>query len=1393
MLSQRRAATLASAAVLMALVPSMATAAPAEPPPPPSIELPPPAPAAPLSGVLVSEVASGGPGSAENFIEITNYGTAPTDVSGWKIFRCGQTGDGYGPQAVIPDGTMLAPGEQFTAVREGGDLDDGRTGDMTYSTSLHSFGFGAFLQDARGRTLDRIGFYHENIDGDCRNPVSLQHRASWAHSQSHQRVGLSGDVTKDWIVAGRTPGEENATEWEDITTDGDIVISEYAPGGPAGYNDDFIELANAGDRPADISGWKVWRCGDNAQTYAQSTGLPEGTVLEPGEVFTLGRSGSPTPADIRYSTSLHWINSGAMVLTPDERIVDRFSMYADRVSPCTDGTAKAMDISVLDGESYQRVGRTGDNAEDFRAARRTPGEWPAPEELAAVEIADSPHAGSLQITEITGGGPDGGNDEFIELTNLGQDPVDLAGWRLHRCEGTGRMALDPQVADLGRTLAPGETFVAAHRSSTVDAPDATYRTGLNEADGYGAVVFDADGARVDGVGVYDTVPQDHCGRGLTAQNNLKTDTGETYQRARSTGGSYDDFVKAERSPGAYVDHPWHDPATPRAGQLDPATVERSYRPGTPVTTADGSEPDEDGSLRTAVRTEHATSAELEVSFRSATPVALDTAATRIWAGTTGEIPPPAREIDGERHLAPTDELMTEGGTGDYPFQRFEIAVEEVPVEGLEVVWNGRTQDRNELQLYGWNPSAEQWELVTAGEPSADGDVVLIGRLPEAMVTDDRADLLVMDGPRTNGGLFDEVSVTDGAFADPGIYDAAINHMTDTQFYSEGFVGVFTDMVAWVVANADARKIAYNSLTGDIIENWIGGNSDPVRARREFDDAARIVGLMNTAGVPNGVLPGNHDNLWGRNNDLYNEYFGSGMFEGQPWWGNSWRPGDNSAHYDWFEHDGTKFLVVNLPYRPSDEQMSWASSVARANPSYNVVLATHSYLYTDGTVEDVDRRHTARGRAIWDTVVAPNDNVFLVIGGHYHGVATNSADPVTGDRVDVTELNESTVVVDGVGQGKRRVVEMLADYQGYRSTQPEARSDLHDRDTGFQRLLQLDLDAGLMGVNAYSPTLDSFDAWKYDEPDFRGENARYGPEDDEFVVQLSLTRPTSFSTTNWLVQGTSSEESRERVRAGEIVEHAWEAEQAGLNWYAVSSVAERQTEGISALDARERAAEGALLEERVEEQIVPMAQADPYPAQRSALPAPQSEPEPEATPETEETPEPEETPEAADATESAPEDAEETREEGQETSAPPTEEEPVSPEEPEEPGDGRMQALVEPGTASGPMVATIPALLGTAGETGPPVDPGQPGEPGGPDDPGQDPGPSVPGGPGTGTGPGGEAPGTEDTAADRTSRSGDGIGVRALLPGTGSPVGPLLIALGLGAVGCGAWAWRRRQA
>lgn len=1129
-----------------------------------------PLPGPDANSILVSEIANGGGGSDSNanrvgdddFIEIGNFGAEPVDISGYRILRCGQTGDAYGPQKVVPDGTTLGPGEKYTVGSLSSKNKDSVPRDADYDetgSTLHSFGFGAWIETPEYDVVDRVGFYDDSVYSDCgQDDRALERPLDHRLNESHQRVANTGEPATDWVVGTRTPDADNVTAARENLEPAPVKISEVAPGaaGTGNASNQFVELTNYGTDPVDVTGWKLFRCGENSTSYIQNPSLPDG-VIEPGGTYVIAHAGATpemldgrTP-DATYSTGMHWRDFGAMLVRPNDKIADRVSFYDNRNSICSEGDSVTQEYDALQNESYHRTGDTGDNASDFMVAQeRTPGVTSTQDDL--TPPADFAR-GDLAFSEIVGAGPAGGDDEFVELANYGDEPINLKGYSLVRCEGTGAGNAGDQVADLGdTTLAPGDVYVAAAAGAPAELrekADATYSTGFNQTDGYGAYLRDPEGRKVDAIGVYETVPHSPCVIGSELRNYTKFDLGESYQRARDTGDNEEDFMLTpERTPGELADVKWVDPTNPLEGELDPVELDTATVPGTPKTK--GKKAGDD--YTATVTTPDADGEQQDVTLQQATP--LDITEAKIWAGATRRKVPAQLSIAGERKVATAESLETKARDDAYPFQRYAVPVAEVPEDGLAFTWTGTTRDRNEIQMYAWNGT--EWQLLTAAAPSADGDLTLAGTLSAEQVVDGVANVLVIDGPRVEGGLVDEIGVTDQAFADPSKYDWAFNHLTDTQFLSEGFRDVYRQDVSWVVANHAARKIGYATNTGDIIENWIGGNADPVRARKEFGAAKKIQQMLNDADVPNGVLPGNHDNFWGRNNDLYNEFFGPEMYEDESWWGGSYGPDDNSAHYDFVTENGVDFLVLNLPYRPSQDQIDWAREIAASYPSHNVILLTHSYIDTEKNIENRGNRYTARGEDIWSDLVAPSDNIFLVLGGHYHGVATKYGDPVTGEQSDAIEIAGDTVAVRNVGETGRVVVGMLADYQGYRSGFPEPRADTLDRDTGFQRLLQFDVDSELMGVNAYSPHLNSFEAYKYDEPGHRGtadndwQDGRYTAVDDEFVAKVDLLVEKTVATSSWGLHRLGSTD-KASVAAGSPATFTFPAAEAPLWWASVA--------------------------------------------------------------------------------------------------------------------------------------------------------------------------------------------------------------------------------------------------
>ena len=138
------------------------------------------------------------------------------------------------------------------------------------------------------------------------------------------------------------------------------------------------------------------------------------------------------------------------------------------------------------------------------------------------------------ISEFQFRGPNGGNDEFVELLNTSTSSVSIAGWRLQGCAGLSGAATARVTVPAGVTLAPGQRYLFTNSFGTVAGGDATYAIGI--ADDGGARITLADAATViDGVGSSDG-DFDQCREG--AGLSLPTSNGNNAFE-RKTGGTQD--------------------------------------------------------------------------------------------------------------------------------------------------------------------------------------------------------------------------------------------------------------------------------------------------------------------------------------------------------------------------------------------------------------------------------------------------------------------------------------------------------------------------------------------------------------------------------------------------------------------------------------------------------------------------------------------------------------------------------------------------------------------------------------------------------------------------------------------------------------------------------------
>jgi len=143
-------------------------------------------------------------------------------------------------------------------------------------------------------------------------------------------------------------------------------------------------------------------------------------------------------------------------------------------------------------------------------------------------------ATNIVISEFRTVGPNGGNDEFIELFNPTSGAIDIGDWTINRSTGCGSTTTTMVAINTGVTLAAGQHYLIGGTSySGAVTPDQA-NVSLGIANNGGIALFDDTGAimPIDQVGLCSTTTY-HEGTALT---QLTTNTNRSYDRKSSPLG-----------------------------------------------------------------------------------------------------------------------------------------------------------------------------------------------------------------------------------------------------------------------------------------------------------------------------------------------------------------------------------------------------------------------------------------------------------------------------------------------------------------------------------------------------------------------------------------------------------------------------------------------------------------------------------------------------------------------------------------------------------------------------------------------------------------------------------------------------------------------------------------
>ncbi len=288
-------------------------------------------------------------------------------------------------------------------------------------------------------------------------------------------------------------------------------------------------------------------------------------------------------------------------------------------------------------------------------------------------------------------------------------------------------------------------------------------------------------------------------------------------------------------------------------------------------------------------------------------------------------------------------------------------------------------------------------------------------------------------------------------------------LPDTQKYAQFAANapLFNAQTQWVVDHiqtGNERNIVFVTHVGDVVQN----GSNTVEMARA-DEAMSILDGGPRAREPVvawSILPGNHDYATtgdkATGTDLYLATFGPSRFSDAPWFGGADQSGNNT--YQFIEAGNLTILHIAMEDRPtinvtngpvrSPSPVEWAQDVIDAHPDLPVIISTHQHVNDDSSPG-----RSAAGRDLWEQLIRSNDQIFLVLCGHFGGP------PPNGGEYHQVALNDF---------GKP-VLEVLQDFQFY-----------PNGGDGWLRIFTFDLTANAIRVETYSPVLDAFQTETVDD-------------------------------------------------------------------------------------------------------------------------------------------------------------------------------------------------------------------------------------------------------------------------------------------------------------------------
>lgn len=414
-----------------------------------------------------------------------------------------------------------------------------------------------------------------------------------------------------------------------------------------------------------------------------------------------------------------------------------------------------------------------------------------------------------------------------------------------------------------------------------------------------------------------------------------------------------------------------------------------------------------------------------------------------------------------------EKALTLSSSTGLPYQLFEVDTSAISGSTVTLSLTAETVENERLALKVYNVTTGAWDTVATAVTK--GQLTAEVALSDYAKDDTLKAMVTVDFVANGSNRF--------------LWSTDQQHYTEFEDLNEIYYAIHDHMVE----EYEAGEVAYVINTGDIVD-------DPpnyaATAKKQWIVADKAFQILDDANVPYGIETGNHDvgdypmNLY----NLYLQYFNESRYIDKPWYGGT--ADNNVSHYDLITVGNVDFLILYIGYGMEDDvaTIAWANEVLAMYPHRNAIICTHQYL------SPTEGERKGRGEFIHTNIVQNNENVKMVLSGHYDGAAYRTV-----------EIDENRSVLEAMADYQFVQKEELDYYEGHVDPEHKIGSVKYCNGEGYIREVIVNGDS--VSMFAYSP--------------YTGGTTPFGVRDD-FTVEVDFFETTRTITTHHFAVSASGE-------------------------------------------------------------------------------------------------------------------------------------------------------------------------------------------------------------------------------------------------------------------------------